>query len=92
MAADASGYLPIQGMLDTLPDEEWFTQIHNWRSSEFGSCDSWCWFIDGRDPHPQRAARLPARVCRFTMQQAPPVFPMPPHPAEVVGSSADPAD
>jgi hypothetical protein len=40
MAADASGYLPIQGMLDTLPDEEWFTQIRNWRSSEFGSCDS----------------------------------------------------
>jgi hypothetical protein len=50
MAADASGYLPIQGMLDTLPYEEWFTQIRNWRSS--GSCDSWCWFIDGRHPHP----------------------------------------
>jgi hypothetical protein len=31
MVEDPDGYLPIQGMLDTLQDEEWFTQIRNWR-------------------------------------------------------------
>jgi hypothetical protein len=67
-AGGADGYLPIQGMLDTLADEEWFTQIRNWRTSEFGSCESWCWFIDGRSPFAQRSGELPERVCRLVRE------------------------
>jgi hypothetical protein len=63
MQPDESGYLPIQGMLDTLPDEEWFTQIRNWRSSEFGRCDSWALYLDGRSPYSRMSGRVPPRVC-----------------------------
>jgi hypothetical protein len=52
-----TGYLAIQGMIDTLPDEEWFTHIRNWRRSEFGRNDSWRWFVDGTGDHPRSVER-----------------------------------
>jgi hypothetical protein len=76
MAAGVGGYLPIQGMLDTLADEEWCTQIRNWRTSEFGSCDASSWIIDGTSPHPRRSEELPERVCG--PMSALPAFSMPP--------------
>jgi hypothetical protein len=76
MPADPGGYLPIQAMLDTLADEEWFTQIRYWRTSEFGSCDSSSWIIDGRSPHPRHSGQVPERVCRLTREL--PAFSMPP--------------
>jgi hypothetical protein len=76
MAAGVGGYLPIQGMLDTLADEEWCTQIRNWRTSEFGSCDASSWIIDGTSPHPRRSEELPERVCGS--MSALPAFSMPP--------------
>jgi hypothetical protein len=39
----------IQTIIDTLPDEEWFVQVHNWRSSEFGAADAWYSYLDGHD-------------------------------------------
>jgi hypothetical protein len=83
MEGDADGYLPIQGMLDTLADEEWFTQIRNWRTSEFGSCESWCWHIDGRSPYPRRSGDVPERVCRLVREL--PTFSMPPNAASTAG-------
>ena len=40
---------PIQVIIDTLPDEEWFVQVHNWRNSEFGTADAWYRYLDGLD-------------------------------------------
>ena len=39
----------IQVVIDTLPDEEWFVQVHNWRKSEFGTAGAWYRYLDGRD-------------------------------------------
>ena len=39
----------IQTIMDTLPGEEWFAQIRNWRQSEFGAADAWYSYLDGRD-------------------------------------------
>jgi len=78
MAPDGSGYLPVQGMLDTLPDEEWFTQIRNWRWSEFGACEAWCWYIDGRWPYPKLPSTLPERVRGLQSQKHQHMFTMPP--------------
>ena len=58
-----TGYFPIQGMLDTLPDEEWFTQIRNWRRSAFGRCESWHWYVDGSSPFPIHPLTGPAAQC-----------------------------
>ena len=52
----------IQTIIDTLPDEEWFVQVLNWRHSEFGAVDSWYWYLDGHDWTRIRV-KLPAR-CR----------------------------
>ena len=38
---------PIQTIIDTLPDEEWFMQIRNWRNPEFGAADAWYRYLDG---------------------------------------------
>ncbi len=54
---------PIQMIIDTLPDEEWFTQIRNWRNPEFGVADSRNWYSDGVGMSPLRAP-LPERVKR----------------------------
>ena len=81
MAPDGSGYLPVQGMLDTLPDEEWFTQIRNWRWSEFGACESWCWYIDGNWPYPKLPSKLPNRVCTLQNRQRQHMFTMPAPPS-----------
>ena len=81
MAPDRTGYLPVQGMLDTLPDEEWFTQIRNWRWSEFGACESWCWYIDGHWPYPMLPSTLPDRVCSLQNRQRQPMFTMPAPPS-----------
>ncbi len=51
----------IQTMIDTLPDEEWFTQVRNWRNSEFGKPDSWYWYLNGEGWTPRRAW-VPGRV------------------------------
>ena len=58
---------PIQTIIDTLPDEEWFTQIRNWRNPEFGAADSWYWYLDGVGMSPLRAP-LPERVKRSKRQ------------------------
>ena len=58
---------PIQMIIDTLPDEEWFTQIRNWRNPEFGAADSWYWYLDGVGMSPLRAP-LPERVKRSRRQ------------------------
>src|SRR5262249_29383168 len=39
----------IQVVIDTLTDEEWYVQLHNWRNSEFAAADSWSRYLDGRD-------------------------------------------
>ena len=54
-------------IIDTLPDEEWFTQIRNWRNPEFGAADSWYWYLDGVGMSPLRAP-LPERVERSKRQ------------------------
>jgi hypothetical protein len=52
----------IQTIIDTLPDEEWFVQIRNWRNPEFGAVDAWYWYLDGHDWTPQPTRNLPSRV------------------------------
>jgi hypothetical protein len=37
----------IQTIIDTLPDEEWFMQVRNWRRAEFGAMDAWYTYLDG---------------------------------------------
>jgi hypothetical protein len=57
----------IQTIIDTLPDEEWFVQVRNWRYTEFGAVDAWYRYLDGHDwttrcsPPPERVtnAMLP---------------------------------
>jgi hypothetical protein len=39
----------IQTIVDTLPDEEWFVQVRNWRCTEFGAVDAWYRYLDGHD-------------------------------------------
>ena len=51
----------IQTIIDTLPDEEWFVQVRNWRNPEFGAVDAWYRYLDGRDWTPRRM-RAPKRV------------------------------
>jgi hypothetical protein len=52
----------IQTIIDTLPDEEWFVQVRNWRSPEFGAFDSWYRYLDGHDWQLQCCRDLPPRV------------------------------
>jgi hypothetical protein len=52
----------IQTIIDTLPDEEWFVQIRNWRCPEFGAVDSWYSYLDGHDWTLMRPHALPKRV------------------------------
>jgi len=52
----------IQTIMDTLPDEEWFVQISNWRATEFGAVDSWYHYLDGHDWAPQHPSDYPPRV------------------------------
>jgi hypothetical protein len=39
----------IQTIIDTLPDEEWFVHVRNWRCTEFGAADAWYRYLDGHD-------------------------------------------
>ncbi|MGD9704544.1 MAG: hypothetical protein AB7Q42_07725 [Acidimicrobiia bacterium] len=59
----------IQLIIDTLPDEEWFVQVRNWRRPEFGAADAWYSYLDGHDWTLQCPAQLPKRVqeamCQF---------------------------
>jgi hypothetical protein len=57
-----TGVYSIQTIIDTLPDEEWFVAVRNWRASEFGDVDSWYTYLDGHDWNLQRAKDVPARV------------------------------
>ena len=52
----------IQTVIDTLPDEEWFVQISNWRATEFGAVDSWYHYLDGHDWEPQHPTDYPPQV------------------------------
>jgi hypothetical protein len=62
-AAADSKVCSIQTIIDTLPDEEWFAQIRNWRASEFGAVDSWYHYLDGHDWLVQYQKKgLPKRV------------------------------
>jgi hypothetical protein len=45
----------IQTIIDTLHDEEWFVQVQNWRSTEFGAADAWYWYLDGHNWDVQHA-------------------------------------
>ena len=54
---------PIQVIIDTLHDEEWFVQIRNWRKSEFGAADAWYHHLDGHDWTLQ-CAPVPDRVTK----------------------------
>lgn len=54
--------LTIQIIIDTLPDEEWFVQLRNWRNPEFNAVDAWYWYLDGRDWTLTRTHELPPRV------------------------------
>ena len=63
LATELALISPIQTIIDTLPDEEWFTQIRHWHNPEFGAADSWYWYLDGVGMSPLRAS-LPERVER----------------------------
>lgn len=52
----------IQTIIDSLPDEEWFMQIRNWRNPEFGSADAWYFYLDGHDWQLTRSCHVPHRV------------------------------
>ncbi len=69
---------PIQVILDTLPDEEWFVQVRNWRDPEFGAVDAWYRYLDGHDWQLQHTP-VPRHVTR-AMRALPtvPVAPPPP--------------
>ena len=60
-APSRTGLRAIQTIIDTLPDEEWFVQVRNWRNSEFGAVDAWYRYLDGRDWTPRRMC-VPKRV------------------------------
>ena len=60
-APSRTGLRTIQTIIDTLPDEEWFVQVRNWRNSEFGAVDAWYRYLDGRDWTPRRMC-VPKRV------------------------------
>jgi hypothetical protein len=53
----------IQTVIDTLPDEEWFTQVRNWRNPEFGAADAWYRYLDGSGWTP-RVTNVPGRIQR----------------------------
>jgi hypothetical protein len=53
---------PIQTIIDTLADEEWFVPLRNWRASEFGDFDAWYTYLDGHDWQLQTATDIPPRV------------------------------
>jgi hypothetical protein len=69
-ANDEGARIEVQMLIDTLSDEEWFTQIRNWRDSEFGTAVATRVHLDGatgrrveRDrpnavEHPAWAARV----------------------------------
>ena len=48
-APSGSGVHSIQTIIDSLPDEEWFVQVRNWRNPEFGAVDAWYRYLDGHD-------------------------------------------
>jgi hypothetical protein len=66
-APDRTRLRTIQTIIDTLPDEEWFVQVRNWRSPEFGAVDAWYSYLDGHDWTLQRSP-LPPRVERAKSQ------------------------
>ena len=53
----------IQTVIDTLPDEEWFTQVRNWRNPEFGAADAWYRYLDGNGWKPV-STDVPGRIQR----------------------------
>ena len=75
----------IQTIIDTLPDEEWFAQVRNWRNPEFGAPDSWYWYLDGNGWTPQRAW-IPGRVERAKAPLR--AYPIAPERAAAPGSRA----
>ena len=77
----------IQTIIDTLPDEEWFVQVRNWRDPEFSGFASWYSYLDGdgRVHRPSRS-ELPTRVAAALVP--PPSVPMvsPSRPTSIPGS------
>jgi hypothetical protein len=51
-------------MIDTLPDEEWFTQLRNWRDSEFGKASSWHLVVTADKPYPHFPSYVPTEIRR----------------------------
>jgi hypothetical protein len=87
-APHEGGVRTIQTIIDTLPDEEWFMQVRNWRTPEFGAVDAWYWYLDGTGWQ-VKCANLPARV-----QKAGKPFksiPMANHPTPGEGARRPPA-
>ncbi len=58
------GVYTIQTIIDTLPDEEWFVQVRNWRDTEFGAIDAWYHHLDGSGWTLTPTPELPRRVTR----------------------------
>ena len=63
----------IQTIIDTLPDEEWFMQVRNWRRSEFGTIDAWYVYLDGNDWTSQKEAVPPHIIDALTPFEAIPM-------------------
>ena len=61
-APQRAGVRTIQTIIDTLPDEEWFVQVRNWRNPEFGAVDAWYSYLDGHDWNLTRSTQVPDRV------------------------------
>src|SRR3712207_6913643 len=59
----------------SLPDEEWFVQVRNWRNPEFGAVDAWYWYLDGHDwklRSEEHTSELQSRqylVCRLLLEK-----------------------
>jgi hypothetical protein len=76
------GVWTIQTIIDTLPDEEWFVQVRNWRDPEFGAVDAWYWYLDGTGWQ-VRCANPPPRVKQACEQFTSMPMADPPTPEEV---------
>lgn len=63
-APHRGGVYTIQTIIDTLPDEEWFVQVRNWRDTEFGAIDAWYHHLDGSGWELAPTPELPPRVAR----------------------------
>jgi hypothetical protein len=81
-------------IIDTLPDEEWFTQIRNWRDPEFGAADSWYWYLDGvgtvplQEPLPKRVEESKRELNAYPMTNATTPHAQPPDQPHDVGSGS----